>query len=131
MRELLTTNHLCRASHQTRSWGDSVRLWAIVHAFAYTIRLSSSRDGQLIWDSARSTAARLSEESAAETRSQFTQRVFYDDHRGRRLIYEVNLDRDEFRYVLECSNDDHVQRLVFPTLRAAVFCLVGCINRNE
>jgi hypothetical protein len=99
-----------------------------VHAIAYTIRLNSSRDGQLIWNSARSTPARLSEESAAETRSQFTQRVFYDDHRSRRILYEVDLDRDEFRYILEC---DQERQMVLPTLRAAVFCLVGCIGRNE
>ena len=94
---------------------------------AYTIRLSSSRNGQLIWNSARSTTARLSEESAAETRSQFNQRVFYDDHRGRRILYEVDPDRDEFRYVLEYDQT----QLVFPTLRAAVFCLVGQITRDE
>jgi hypothetical protein len=62
--------------------------------------------------------------------------VFYDDHRGRRILYEVNPFRDEFRYVLECSSNDdqpdaNAQRLVFPTLRAAVFCLVGCISRDE
>jgi hypothetical protein len=53
--------------------------------------------------------------------------VFYDDHRGRRILHEVELHRDEFRYVLECDQE----RQVFPTLQAAVFCLVGCIDRNE
>ena len=53
--------------------------------------------------------------------------MFYDDHRGRRILHEVDLDRDEFRYVLECGQE----KQVFPTLRATVFCLVGCIDRNE
>jgi hypothetical protein len=53
--------------------------------------------------------------------------VFYDDHRGRRTLYEIDPNRDEFRYVLECGQE----KQVFPTLRAAVFCLVGCIGRNE
>lgn len=53
--------------------------------------------------------------------------MFYDDHRGRRILYEVDPNRDEFRYVLECGQE----KQVFPTLRAAVFCLVGCIDRNE
>jgi hypothetical protein len=61
--------------------------------------------------------------------------VFYDDHRGRRILYEVGPDKDDFRYVLERRVDDQpsrdAQRLTFPTLQAAVFCLVGCIDRNE
>jgi hypothetical protein len=51
----------------------------------------------------------------------------FTSRRGRRILYEVNPNRDEFRYVLECGQE----KQVFPTLRAAVFCLVGQITRDE
>ena len=92
------------------------------------IRLSHGPGGQLLWNATKTSLAKSSQEPASTACPQFTQCVFYDDHRGRRILYEADLDRDEFRYILEC---DQERRMVFPTLRAAVFCLVGCIDRNE
>jgi hypothetical protein len=106
----------------------------------YGIRLIPGVDGQLLWKLGGSPAGsvstpprRLTAALADKKPSHFSQRVFYDDGRCRRIIYEV--DGGLFRYVLERSKDDQngggIQRLVFPTLRAALFCLVGCINRSE
>ena len=100
----------------------------LVTPIRFAIGLCVGRDGRLLVKPASYPPHFF---SVSHDNAHFHRCVFYDDDRGRRLIYEVNLDRDEFRYVLECSNDDHLQRLVFATLRAAVFCLVGCINRNE
>jgi hypothetical protein len=108
----------------------------------YEIRLIPGPDGQLLWKlacspqrSAVTPSQRLSEELTDKKFSQFIRRVIYDDGRARRIIYEVDTEADRFRYILERSNPDEpragMQRLVFGTLQQAVFCLVGCINRNE
>jgi hypothetical protein len=108
----------------------------------YEIRLIPGVDGQPLWKlgcsppgSVSTPSRRLTAALADKKRSHFSQRVFYDDGRARRIIYQVDPERDQFRYILECSNDDQpggcVQCLVFGTLQQAVFCLLGCINRNE
>ena len=94
----------------------------------YQIGLSPAPDGQLRWAlKARELPCDDLQVSGEKKNSGPRRTIFYDDGRNRRLFYEVDFERDSFRYVLE--KDD--QRTVFPTLQAAVFCLAGCISRNE
>jgi hypothetical protein len=103
------------------------------NAARYQIRLVPAPDGQLRWAPASRDADGVEQNHQQKNPSGCHRKVFYDDGRGRQIIYEVDFERDCFRYVLERDdhNDGKVQRLVFPTLQAAVFCLAGCINRNE
>src|SRR5262249_13637282 len=105
------------------SWTDSERLLShLVTPIRFAIGLCVSRDGMLLIKPASYPPHFFS-----VSHDHFHRCVFYDDDRGRRLVYEVNPDRDEFRYILERDQ----QRQIFSTLRAAVFCLVGCIDRSE
>jgi hypothetical protein len=95
----------------------------------FAIGLCVSRDGMLLIKPASYPPHFF---SVSHDNAHFDRCGLYDDDRGRRLIYEVNPNRDEFRYVLECDQPGgDVQGLVFPTLRGAVFCLAGCISRDE
>jgi hypothetical protein len=94
-----------------------------------TIGLCIRRDGKLLLKPAACPSPSL---SATQGNTRFSQLVFYDDERGRRLIYELNPERDEFRYILEYDQPGgNVQRLVFPTLRGAIYCLANCVSRDE
>ena len=104
----------------------------------YQIRLQAARDGQLhwapVWKESRCEDVQVVDCNCQEKKLSGCQRkVFYDDGRNRRLICEVDFEKDCFRYVLEKDGQraGTVQRTVFPTLQAAVFCLAGCISRNE
>jgi hypothetical protein len=105
----------------------------------YGVRFIPGPRGQLLWKLACSPLQSKIAQSGGSADQRFSRfskhSVIYDDHRSRRIIYEVDPERDLFRYVLERSRDDQdgggAQRFVFPTLRAAVFCLVGCISRDE
>jgi hypothetical protein len=107
----------------------------------YQIYLQTTREGQFRWAFAPKKSRsdsdgdldRVDLYDEGKTSARFRRKIFYDDGRNRRLIYEVDFERDRFRYVLEKDgqNDGDVQRLVFPTLQAAVFCLAGCISRHE
>jgi hypothetical protein len=77
----------------------------------YEIRLVPGVDGQLLWKLGCSPpgpvsapSRRLTGALADKKLSHFSQRVFYDDGRCRRIIYEV--DGGLFRYELERSKDD-------------------------
>ena len=72
---------------------------------------------------------------AVSKTTSFTRIVFYDDQRGRRVLYELDPDHDQFRYVVECSNTNQTttspERLSFPTLKQALYALASSVLRNE
>jgi len=99
----------------------------------YQIQLLPAPDGRLFWAAGESRGDLLVDGSHEKRDYGLKRKVFYDDGRGRRLTYEANFEKGSYRYVLERADhhDGKVQRTIFPTLQAAVFCLTGCISRNE
>jgi hypothetical protein len=108
----------------------------VTNAAFYQIQFLPGPDGQLRWVPAAREFRRDDREAIdhQEKKNGSSERkVFYDDGRGRRLVYEVDSERDSYRYVLEKDDQSAggVQRTVFPTLHRAVFSLSGCVSRNE
>jgi hypothetical protein len=97
------------------------------NATSYQIRLASAPDGELRRAPVLKELPQCCRDFQGHDVKHYRQKIIYADGRHRRLIYETNSVHGRCRYVFERDG----QRTVFATLRMAVMCLAGCIDRNE